>query len=61
MNAQHVWPELAAPVSAYHNTLAARAMSLLVGMEFADGDKHPPILPADQAADVIRWAENNYA
>lgn len=36
-------------------TLSARAMSLLIGMDFQDNDAHPPILPKAQALDVIRY------
>lgn len=61
MNAHPKWPaRLPAPVIATDNTLASRAMSLLVGMDFADGDRHPPILPREQAQDVIRWAQGEY-
>lgn len=33
-----------------------RAVSLLAGIEFADGTRHPDTLTLDQAQDVLRWA-----
>lgn len=32
-----------------------RAQSILTGMEFQDGSKHAPILPVEQALDVVNW------
>lgn len=37
-------------------TTVYRAQSILHGIECEDGDE--PILPTEQAADVVRWANN---
>lgn len=51
------WPsKLAPPVFAGDLHFQQLAMSILVGMDFADGDRWPPVLPVEQAKDVVNWA-----
>lgn len=51
------WPSrLAAPVFAGDTHFQTMAMSILVGVEFMDGDRWPPVLPVEKAKDVMRWA-----
>lgn len=51
------WPgPLTEPVDPMHTHQRMRATSLLAGIEFADGTRHPDVLTLDQAQDVLRWA-----
>lgn len=51
------WPSrLAPPVFASDTHYKQLAMSILTGMEFLDGDRYGPVLPVEQAKDVVRWA-----
>lgn len=51
------WPaRLAAPVDPLDTHQRMRATSLLAGMEFRDGSRHPDTLTLSQAHDVLRWA-----
>ena len=51
------WPgRLATPVFAGDLHYQQMAMSILVGTEFADGDRWPPVLPVEQAKDIMKWA-----
>ena len=54
--AQKPWPMLAEPSRAGDLVLQARAMSILT----MDG-KAGPMLPPDQAADVVAWHEQQLA
>lgn len=47
---------LAAPVFPSETDAIARATSLLAGIEFTDGTRHPDTLTHAQAQDVLRWA-----
>lgn len=47
---------LAAPVFPAETDAIARATSLLAGMDFIDGTRHPDTLTLSQAQDVLRWA-----
>lgn len=47
---------LAEPVQPMDTHTRMRAVSLLVGIEFLDGTRHPDTLTLDQARDVLRWA-----
>ena len=50
------WPTLSEPVFPAETDARMRALSLLTGVEFADGTRHPDTLTLDQAQDVLRWA-----
>lgn len=47
---------LAAPIFPPETDARMRAQSLLTGMEFADGTRHPDTLTLAQAQDVLQWA-----
>ena len=52
------WPEreLGPPTYAMDNVLRYRAQSALTGLDMAD-DGPAPILPIEQARDVVAWIE----
>ena len=47
--------DLTKPQYEDENYYRYRAISILKGMEFQDGSKHPPCLPVAQALDVVNW------
>lgn len=48
-------------VVASETVIIARALSLLIGIEFRDGTRYPPRLTYSQACDVVRWCEGGAA
>ena len=51
------WPgPLAGPVQPMDTHTRMRAVSVLFGIEFLDGTRHPDAISLDQAHDVLRWA-----
>lgn len=53
---ERVWPILAEPIKPAETLVKMRAGSLLMGVEFRDGERYPPPLTLDQAVDVVAWA-----
>lgn len=47
--------DLTKPQYGEENYFRYRAQSILTGMEFQDGSKHAPILPVEQALDIVNW------
>lgn len=47
--------DLTKPQYDNENYYRYRAQSILTGMEFQDGSKHAPILPIEQALDIVNW------
>ena len=47
--------DLTKPQYQDENYYRYRAQSILTGMEFQDGSKHAPLLPVEQALDVVNW------
>ncbi len=47
--------DLTKPQYDNENYYRYRAQSILTGFEFQDGSKHAPILPVEQAVDIVNW------
>lgn len=49
------WPRLSKPVFPADTQARMRAQSVLTGFDFKDGAAIGPLLPVEQARDVLAW------